>query len=334
MGVEMFDGGRPFLREEGLAAGLTSARLRGPGYIQLFRGVHIAASAAVDTRVRAQAALMIAPSDTAVSRHTAATLWGGAPPPDWHTHVTTFRPSAADLAARRASTTGERGRAPRPRQWGRMDVDRIDARVSSDRTGVVEHRGIRLTGPVRTFLDLAEDLDLVELVVLGDSLLRAGVVTPGALRSGAATPGRHRRLARRAAALVREGVDSPPESRTRMLCVLAGLPEPEVNLRFSDAAGRVIRRADLGYRKARVSLEYDGRQHAESPEQWAEDIRRREQFDGWGWRMVVITSAGLNQEPESTLARIVDVLRSRGENVAVRSGEWRRYFGPRHLRAA
>lgn len=335
MGEGMSDEGRPFLRAEGLASGLTPGRLRGPGYRQLFRGVYVPASLSVDARVRAQAALLIAPSDSAVSRHTAATLWGGAPPPDWHTHVTTFRPPAAALAATRPSANGgRRPRAARPREWGRMEVEQIDARVSSDRSGVVEHRGVRVTAPVRTFLDLAQDLDLVELVVVGDSLVKAGVVTTDALRTGAATPGRHRRLARRAAALVRAGVDSPPESRTRMLCVLAGLPEPEVNIRFVDAEGRVIRRADLGYRGAKVSLEYDGRQHAESAEQWAEDIRRREEFDGWGWRMVVVTSAGLNQEPAATLARIVEVLRSRGEDVGVRSGEWRRYFGPRHLRTA
>ena len=78
-----------------------------------------------------------------------------------------------------------------------MDVDGVDARVSSNRAGIVVHRGLRLTDPTRTFLDLAEDLDLVELVVLGDSLVSAGRVTPAALASASATPGRHRRLARR-----------------------------------------------------------------------------------------------------------------------------------------
>ena len=38
------------------------------------------------------------------------------------------------------------------------------------------------------------------------------------------------RLARRAASLAREGVDSPQETRLRLLLVLAGLPEPRVNL--------------------------------------------------------------------------------------------------------
>ena len=320
---------------------MTAAQFRGPGLRQLFQGVYVDASAVVDDHVRAAAALLIAPRGTVIARHTAAVLWGAAPPPDWRTHVTTLWPSAADRAlaseARRRVRGGGRGCSARARaelEWGRMHVDGVDARVSSDHNGVVVHRGLRLTDPARTFHDLAADLDLLELVVVGDGLVAAGTITPSALVSAAATPGRHRRLARRAASLVRAGVDSPPESRTRMLCVLAGLPEPEVNLVFRDDQGKVVRRADLGYRKAKVTLEYDGRHHAEDAHQWAGDIVRREEFDSWGWRMVVVTSPGLWHEPARTLDRIVAVLRSRGVDAAVTSTEWRRYFGRAHERTA
>ena len=336
-----FDPQRPFLRAVGEAAGITSAELRGPRWRQLFRGVHVDASVRVDDHLRASAALLVAPRGAVVARHTAASLWGAEPPPDWRTHVTAIRPSTAERAAaaeqRRKLRGGGRGCTARARaelEWGRMDVDGVDARVSSDATGLTQHRGLRITDPIRTFLDLAADLDLVELVVVGDGLVRAGRVTPSALVAAAATTGRHRRLARRAASLVRAGVDSPQESRTRLLCVLAGLPEPEVDIRFVDAEGRVLRRADLGYRRAKVSIEYDGRQHAEDDAQWAGDLTRREQFDDWGWRMVVVTSPGLWREPARTLERIVTTLRSRGEDVAVTSTEWRRYFGRAHERTA
>jgi len=336
-----FDPQRPFLRADGEAAGITAAAFRGPRWRQLFHGVHIDAAVRVDDHVRATAALLVAPRGTVVARHTAATLWGGAPPPDWRTHVTTLWPTAAERAgaaeARRRVRGGGRGCSTRARHdldWGRMNVDGVDARVSCNRAGIVVHRGLPLTDPTRTFLDLGEDLDLVELVVVGDSLVSAGRVTPAALVSAAATPGRHRRLARRAASLVRAGVDSPQETRARLLCVLAGLPEPEVNVVFHGADGLVLRRADLGYRRARVSIEYDGRQHAEDDAQWSTDITRREEFDGWGWRMVVVTSRGLWVEPERTLDRIVTVLRSRGEDVGVTSTEWRRYFGRPHERTA
>ncbi|MFL6081211.1 MAG: hypothetical protein ACJ714_14880 [Ornithinibacter sp.] len=336
-----FDPQRPFRRADGERAGITPAQFRGPGLRQLFQGVYVDASVDVDAHVRATAALLAAPRNTVVARHTAATLWGASPPHDWHTHVTTLRPNAVDRALvaeeRRRVRGGGRGCSAQARaqlEWGRMCVDGIDSRTSTDHGRITTHRGLRITDPTRTFLDLAADLDLVELVVLGDSLCRAGRMTPDQLVAAAEPPGRHRRLARRAASLVRDGVDSPSESRTRMLCVLAGLPEPEVNLVFRDNEGQLLRRADMGYRGAKVSLEYDGRQHAEDDAQWAGDISRREQFDGWGWRMVVITSPGLWRDPRHTLDRIVAVLRSRGEDVAVTSTEWRRYFGRAHERTA
>ena len=215
-----------------------------------------------------------------------------------------------------------------------MNVDGIDSRTSTDHGRISTHRGLRMTDPIRTFLDLASDLDLVDLVVLGDSLCRAGRTTPEQLETAAEPPGRHRRLARRAASLVRAGVESPQESRTRMLVVLAGLPEPVVNLVFRDHSGLVLRRADMGYPRAKVSLEYDGRQHAEDDEQWAGDITRREQFDSWGWRMVVVTSPGLWRAPEATLDRVTGILRSRGVDARVTSTEWRRYFGRAHERSS
>lgn len=336
------DTSRPFLGVEAVARGIvTSAVLRGPRMRRLLRGVYIGADSSVDDRIRAEAALLVAPPGAVVARHTAAVLWGGIAPADWHAHVTTLRPSAAQrLAAReerarlRGGGSGCSSSARRRLEWGRMDVDGVDSRVSSDRTGVTTRFGLPVTTPERTFLDCAEDLDLVDLVVLGDSLVRAGATTRGELVAAASTPGRHRRLARRAAALVRTGVDSAPETRTRLLLVLAGLPEPETDIRFHDDAGVLLRRADMGYRRRRVSIEYDGRQHAQDAQQWAIDIERREEFDGWGWRTVVVTSPGLWVEPERTLSRVVSVLRNRGEPVSTSSDEWRRYFGPRHLRVA
>jgi len=111
----------------------------------------------------------------------------------------------------------------------------------------VQHGGLPLTCATQTFLDLAGDLDLVDLVVLGDSLVRTGVATLDDLVAAAAAyRGRRARLARRAAAYVRQGVDSPMESRLRMLLVLAGLPEPVVNHALRDeTTGRVRYRLDL-----------------------------------------------------------------------------------------
>jgi hypothetical protein len=90
--------------------------------------------------------------------------------------------------------------------------------------------GLMLTSPVRTFIDLAACTDLTDLVSAGDSLVRRTGTGPELFRNAAAarTGARGIRLAREAAELIRTGVDSPMETRLRLLLLLAGLPEPQV----------------------------------------------------------------------------------------------------------
>jgi hypothetical protein len=103
---------------------------------------------------------------------------------------------------------------------------------------------------------------------------------------------------------VRERVDSPMESRLRMLLVLAGLPEPKVNLLVGDGDGVVKRKYDLCWPEVRLIVEYDGRQHVERIEQWESDVERREAIDDSGWRIIVVLAAGIYRTPGDTLDRI------------------------------
>ena len=99
---------------------------------------------------------------------------------------------------------------------------------------------------------------LYDLVVLGDSLVKKERVTTALLVEAAATfRGRSRALARRAAGLVRAEVDSPMESRLRMLMGLAGLPEPVINHKISWPDGSVRFRFDLSYPEHQLVIEYD-----------------------------------------------------------------------------
>ena len=69
-------------------------------------------------------------------------------------------------------------------------------------------------------------MNLVDLVVLGDAMLKARLTTVSALIEAIeAWHGSGTRLGLRAAKLMREGVDSPMETRVRLLIVLAGLPD-------------------------------------------------------------------------------------------------------------
>ena len=117
------------------------------------------------------------------------------------------------------------------------------------------------------------------------------------------------------------------ETRLRLLIVLAGLPEPQVNFILRAADGSWKRRFDLCYPGVHLIVEYDGRQHALDIEQWRGDIARREELDGLGLRIIVVESNGIYVEPLRTLERIRTALRERGVRVPrTFRTEWTRHF--------
>ncbi len=255
--------------------------------------------------VRATAVLKVCPPGSQVSHFTAAELWGAIVPSQPLTHVSCPQPGA------------------------RSERRGVGCHRLSRNAGVAQFRGIRISSPEQTFIDLACALSLVDLVVLGDSLVKARRTTVGQLVSAVnAWKGWGLRPAQRAVRFVREGVDSPMESRLRMLMVLAGLPEPQVNRIVRDGSGAWEKRFDLCYPDLLLLIEYDGRQHARDDEQWGRDIDRREDLDGDGWRLIVIRSNGIYVEPQRTLERIADAMRARGaKDVPTSFGdEWRSHF--------
>jgi hypothetical protein len=163
-------------------------------------------------------------------------------------------------------------------------------------------------------------------------MIKAGHTSTDRLIDAAAQwSGRGCRVARRAASLARKGVDSPQETRLRLLLVLAGLPEPRVNLIIRSRDGSWRRRYDLAYERLRLIIEYDGRQHAEDTQQWLTDIFRREELDQMRWRLVIVTSEGIYREPLRTLERVRDALLECGV-VGIRrhfKPEWRLHFPTR-----
>ena len=293
-------GNQPFTAAQARELGITPGVLRGPRYRRLFSGVHIGSDVVVDTRVRALAALAIAPEGALVARHTAAVLLGGVVPPSADLHLA--------LPVGRMRVPGIVARRSRHQAYARLGA-------------------LRLTTAEDTFADLGADLSLVDLVVLGDSLVRSGRASPASLQATASlVPGARGRLLRRAAGLVRSGVDSAMESRLRMLLVLAGLPEPVVNHIEFGEGGRWRRRFDLSFPAHRLAIEYDGRQHAESARQWERDVARREGLDRDGWRLVVVLAKGIYRESAQTLDRVVAAMRACGMRARVDSDEWRLHF--------
>jgi hypothetical protein len=280
---------QPFTRPEAFAAGITVDQLAGPRYQRLFHGLYLPAQLKITVVDRARAALKISPAESYASHHTAAEIWGGWVPENSETHISV------------------RSGLPRTKRRG------IHAHRAPAAARAVRHRGLLLSPPMQTFLEMAAArLDLVDLVVLGDSLVKTGAFSPEELADCAQQwTGAGAALARRAASLVRSGVDSPTETRLRMLVVLAGLPEPQVNVVVRKDGGEWSRRFDLCYPQLKLIIEYDGRQHATDPKQWSGDIVRREELEAEGWSLIIVTADALFNRPTDTLRRITGALRAR-----------------------
>jgi very-short-patch-repair endonuclease len=212
----------------------------------------------------------------------------------------------------------------------------IKPHVTTRKRRVIVVNGIRTTDPIATFIDCAGWLSLVDLVVLGDALVKKYRISAEELRkSCAASSDYYAGLARRAAHYVREGVDSPMETRLRMLIVLGGLPEPVVNFKLYNDDGTWRRRFDLCYPEIKLIVEYDGRHHAESPAQWESDLERREEFDDEGYRILIVTAKGIYVEPLRTLERVRRQLVLRGfEDVPPIQPGWEEHFGVTRARSA
>lgn len=196
------------------------------------------------------------------------------------------------------------------------------------------HKGVRVSKPVRLMIELAAVLDFVDLVVAGDSMLRVFGIKAESLRAALSTRDDYwSGAARHAAEYIRNEVDSPMETRLRMLIVLADLPEPVVNFKIRDENGDVIVRFDLCYPAERLVVEYDGRQHVEILAQWEADNERREYLDEGEWRTLKVRSGGIYVDPGRTVERVWRALRSRGRALPPPGDGWKKHF-PGRSRAA
>jgi hypothetical protein len=154
--------------------------------------------------------------------------------------------------------------------------------ITVDDTDLVLVDGLWMTTPLRTVFDCARWLPLVEGVVVADALARDRLISPEALTAYTAShPGlRGVARARQVIGLCDPKSESPMETRVRVLLVLGGLPRPECQIEFLGVSGVPWARGDMGYRWARVLVEYDGAQHWERRR---EDDRRRDALRNLGW---------------------------------------------------
>jgi hypothetical protein len=220
---------------------------------------------------RCVAALLALPPGTVISHHTAAALRGLPVPATADIHVT------------------------------------VPGRVAPRIVGIAAHLGtvgheretflqLPVTTRPRLWLDLADELERVDLIVLGDAILRSGRVRPHHLAAMIDSAGRRRgvRKARAALPLLEARVDSPQETRLRLILIDGGLPAPVVNRPVYDSVGGRIACPDLQYPLERVPIEYEGEHHL-TREQARRDIRRDEQYRDEGWFLVKVVASDLRR---------------------------------------
>ena len=175
--------------------------------------------------------------------------------------------------------------------------------------------GLPVSPPALAFLEAAAELTLDDLVAAGDFLvLDPRVLDPRDIRPHIALDelrhelaqahAPHVRLARKAAALVRQGAESRPESLLRLLLVHAGIEEPECGVAVSDATGAHIGYFDLVWPARKVVVEYDGDQHRTSTYQYERDIMRVDRATASGFRVVRVRAHGLFRDPAATVLRV------------------------------
>lgn len=241
------DAAGPCERRELIARGITrhqvDAALRGGEWLAAHRGVLLPRAQAADLTARCRAALRTQRDDAAVFGRTAALLLGlPAAPAAW---ADTAHP--IHIAVARDDTTRSR----------RRGIERHLRKV--DPGDLTRVNGVPATSAARTLCDLAGAEPRLLGLAMMDAALRDSHCTADELRASAATfrTLRGARQIRELAGLARGGVDSPGESRARLAIVDAGLPTPDVRLELWDGTV-LLARADLGYWRWLIWVEYDG----------------------------------------------------------------------------
>jgi hypothetical protein len=253
----------PRSTQELLAAGVTAGELAGPLWTPAGRGVHLWLPAErIDPLTRIEAVVAAVPADVALGGW-AALRWLGVDDLDGRTG------SDARIEMPITVCTGPVGR------MRRRPGLRIDRSTILD-VDLVECRGVLVTRPARSALDVARQHGVEEGLIAADATLRAGLAAEQDLDDAISRLVRIKAVpqARLVAAMASPRAESPTESRLRYVWVVeAGLPPPLVNAVIADPDGMVVGRSDLLDDEAGLAGEYDGAEHRELRRHTADNAR-------------------------------------------------------------
>ena len=178
-------------------------------------------------------------------------------------------------------------------------------------------RGVGVTTPVRTLLDLAsvEPLERAESAL--DAALRTGLVSLSRLQWFVRAHGGRGRRGTKAIKRLLEmrppdyvPPHSPLERRVWNLIVDAGLPTPTRQHEVRDGS-HFIARVDLAYPDARIAVEADGYRWHSGRREWARDLARRNRLTGLGWHVLHVTQEDIALRPGEILGQLRKLLHDR-----------------------
>lgn len=163
-------------------------------------------------------------------------------------------------------------------------------RIEDDEVATL--KGMAVTTPVRTALDLASRYPVDRAVALIDALARSTRLKMADVEL-LAERYRGRRGIRRALAaldLVDAGAESPRETWLRLLLIRAGFPRPRTQIPVHDRYGQLIAVLDMGWEEVKVAADYEGDHHRTDRRRFNQDIRRAEAIAELGWIDVRVTA--------------------------------------------
>jgi elongation factor P len=265
----------------GLSPKSVLTRVRNGRLHRVHRGVFAVGHANLTLEGRFLAAVKACGPTAVLSHHSAAALWGFMAWQERYPEVTVL------------------GTAPRAHPGLR-----VHRTTRLDRDGTTRHRGIPVTTPARTLLDLAATLDHLPLRAAtrrAQSLHRVNV------RQLAETLARHRGRngAARLAQIIATG---PAPTRSELedvvldLILRGGHVHPDVNVPYDVDGHRTI--PDFRWPEQRLVVEADSTTWHDNPLARADDAERQALLEAHGERVLRVTWAQAIARPGLTLARL------------------------------
>lgn len=281
-----------FTRAQALRHGFSDAaiahRLRIGRWVRLHPGVYGVAGAPESLERRVTAACLAAGPDAVASHGAAGGLWALELPGDAPVEVTVPFRSAPEVQG--------------------VAVHRTRRLLPTERTHL---RGIPVTSPSRTLVDLAGRYGVEPLEDAVDELVRRGVLEIDVFLRYLDQPHvRARAGTRKLRAICHDRRTGVPESaaEARLLRTLreGRLPLPERQLEIRTGAGRF--RVDFAYPEQRVALEVDGYAFHSGRRRWQADRARQNALEALGWRVLRFSWADVTRRPATIWWTVAETL--------------------------